>query len=43
VQFAGWQRQLHPGSCGSTAFSEAFVRVGIDPTGGTIDFAGHHL
>jgi LysM repeat protein len=24
-----------PGSCSSTAFSEAFVRVGIDPTGGT--------
>lgn len=24
-----------PGSCSSTPFSEAFVRVGIDPTGGT--------
>jgi LysM repeat protein len=24
-----------PGACGSTPFSEAFVRVGVDPTGGT--------
>jgi LysM repeat protein len=23
-----------PGSCGSTSFSEAYVRVGVDPTGG---------